>query len=157
MDGDEKNVRDEGHGKDTDSGNAQIRIGEIGFGVDVILVRGPVRFLIDELAQNRLLEGVIVSVMYFEYLGSERLKQYFRSKNVPLEPLNIDKLSVSKTMHLLQGFGLISNGTHSKICEVISERNKIVHELQHPDSLNEGKARSIINKAIECLREMGVN
>lgn len=154
MYGEKKNVNEEQLGKDSVSAEGQIGIG---FSIDTILVRGPVRFLMDELAQNRLLEGVIVSVMYFEYLGSEKLKQYFKSKNVPLEPLDIDKLSVSKTMHLLQGFGLIGKGTHSKISEVISERNKMVHELQHPDSLDELKAKSTISKAIECLKEMGVN
>jgi hypothetical protein len=157
VDSEKKNEKEKGHGEDLVSVEAKVKISEIGFGIDAILVRGPIRFLMDELDQNRLLEGVIVSVMYFEYLGGERLKQYFSSKDVPLEPLRIDQLSVSKVMHLLRGFGVISNGAHSKICQVVSERNKIVHELQHPDSLDENRARSVINKAIECLKEMGVN
>lgn len=125
------------------------------FSFDAVLVRGPIRYLNDTLSQNRLLEGTIVSVMFFERYGAEKLKEYFTSKGVPIEPLNIDKMKVSSIMRLLQGFSIIDCGTHGKICEVIKERNDIVHELDYPDSIDEQKLRNIIQKAIECLKTLG--
>jgi len=49
-------------------------------------------------------------------------------------------------MSLLRGFGEIDSGTHGKICEVIKERNDIVHELDYPDSIDASKLRGIIRK-----------
>jgi hypothetical protein len=123
---------------------------------DAIIVRGPLKFLNDDLVQDRLLEGVIVSGMFFERYGVEMLKKYFGSKGIDVKPLKIDEMKVSQIMSILQGFGLITNGTHSKICEVLKERNRIIHKVMFPDTINEVKARATIQKAIECLKDLNV-
>jgi uncharacterized protein YutE (UPF0331/DUF86 family) len=58
-------------------------------------------------------------------------------------------------MRHLAGFGIIDCGTHSKISEVIKERNVIVHELDSPDAVDAQKLRKVIQKAIECLKALG--
>lgn len=59
---------------------------QISFSIDAFLVRGPIKFLIDELKEKRFLEGVVVSVTYFERFGLEKLSDYFKSKGIPVEP-----------------------------------------------------------------------
>ncbi|MGB8781018.1 MAG: hypothetical protein WCD81_10275 [Candidatus Bathyarchaeia archaeon] len=124
---------------------------------DVILVRSPLRFLGDIIAQKRFLEGVVVSVMYFERFGTSKLQEYFKSKGIRLEPMKLQNMHLSKIMAMLEGFDLIDHRTHSLMGEVCKERNEIVHELSHPDAINEDKAKETIEKAIECLKALGAN
>lgn len=125
------------------------------FSVDAVLVRSPIRFLRDEIAQKRLLEGVVVSVMYFERFGSDRLEDYFKSKNVPSAPVNIQNLRMQTIMKMLEGFGVINHDTHSLMGEVCKVRNDIVHKLRNPEMIDEDQARQAIEKAIECLKALG--
>jgi len=69
--------------------------------------------------------------------------------------MRLDNLGLPAIMRMLEGFGIISHRTHSLMGEVCKERNNIVHELQHPDLIDENRARQTIEKAIECLRELG--
>lgn len=124
-------------------------------GVDAILVRGPLRFLNDAIAQGRFLEGVIVSVMYFERYGTKKLESYFKDKGIPVEPLRLEDISLSKVMSMLEGFGLINHRTHSLMGEVCTERNIIVHRIGSPDAIDQDKAKATIEKAIECLKALG--
>lgn len=125
------------------------------YSVDAILVRSPLKFLSDEIKDKRFLEGVVVSVMYFERFGIDRLKGYFKSKDIPLEPMKIEKLQLPAIMRMLEGFGIINHRIHSLMGEVCKERNHIVHELRHPDAIDENNARRTIEKAIECLKALG--
>ena len=125
------------------------------FSVDAILVRSPLKFLSDTINEKRFLEGVVVSVMYFERFGVDRLKEYFKSKGIPLEPMKIENLRLPAIMRMLEGFGIISDSIHSLMGEVRKERNYIVHKLRHPDAIDENKARKTIEKAIECLKALG--
>lgn len=120
------------------------------------VLRNPIKFLNDKTKEKRYFEGVIASVMYFERFGIERLKEYFKSKDVPLEPIKIENLRISTIMRMLEGFGIISHRIHCLMGEVNKERNDIVHKLRHPDALDEEKARKAIKKAIECLQALGV-
>jgi len=56
----------------------------LSFSADAILLRSPLKFLEDAIEQKRFLEGVIVSVMYFERICLDKLKGYFEEKKVPL-------------------------------------------------------------------------
>lgn len=127
----------------------------ISLSVDTILVRSPLRFLSDAIKGKRFLEGVVVSVMYFERFGVDRLKEYFKSKDIPLEPMEIEDLRLKTILRMLEGFGIIDQPTHSSMGEVRRERNDIVHKLRHPDAIDEGKARKTIEKAMECLKALG--
>lgn len=122
---------------------------------DAVLVRSPIRFLLEEIAQKRFLEGVIVSVMYFERFGSDRLEDYFKSKNVPSAPINIQRLKLQTIMKMLEGFSLIDQGTHCKMGDVCKVRNDVVHKLRDPELIDEHKAKEAIEKAIECLKALG--
>lgn len=131
----------------------------IGFGdsIDVILVRNPLRFLTDEVAEGRLIEGLVVSVSYFEYFGAKKLEEYFQSKGIPVIPMKIKEMRVAKITALLEGFGLISHEIHSSMGEVCEERNKVVHKLSNPDTIDKSKAKEMIEKAIECLEALGLS
>ena len=129
---------------------------QISFSIDAFLVRGPIKFLEDELKEKRFLEGVVVSVAYFERFGLEKLKGYFKSKGVPVEPLNLERLNIPAMTNMLERFGIIDNQTHSRMIEVNRVRNKIVHRLTHPDSINESETRIAIEQAIVCLKALGV-
>jgi hypothetical protein len=48
-----------------ESDNVPTKTKTLLFTADALLVRSPIKFLQDEIAQNRLLEGLIVSVMSF--------------------------------------------------------------------------------------------
>jgi len=74
----------------------------------MVLVRSPQKFLNDAIAQKRFLEGVVVSVMYFERFGVDRLKRFFISRSVPPEPLKIESLRLKTIMGMLEGFNIIS-------------------------------------------------
>lgn len=128
----------------------------VSFSVDAIFVRGPIRVLKDAINQGRFLEGVVLSVMYFERFGVDRLKGYFKERSVPLKPLNLDRRKVGIIMKLLEGFDIIDHGTHSLMGEVNTVRNKIVHELRHPDAIDREEAKRTIEKAIKCLEKLGV-
>lgn len=125
------------------------------FSVDVVLVRSPIRFLRDEIAQRRFLEGVIVAVMYFERFGSDGLENYFKSKNVPTAPVNIQNLKVQTIVKMLEGFGVIDHRIHSLMGEVCKVRNDVVHKLRNPDTIDEAQTKEAIEKAIECLKALG--
>jgi hypothetical protein len=140
----------------TKEDKATKKTSSLSFSADAIIVRGPLKFLNDDLVQDRLLEGVIVSGMFLERYGVEMLKKYFSSKGIDDKPLKIDEMKVSQLMSILQGFGLITNETHSKIGEVLKERNRIIHKVIFPDTINEVKARATIQKAIECLKDLNV-
>jgi hypothetical protein len=127
----------------------------LSFSVDAILVRSPIRFLQDEIAQRRFLEGVVVAVMYFERFGSDRIEEYFKSKSVPSAPVNIQNLKVQTIAKMLEGFGLIDHRVHSLMGEVCQVRNDVVHKLRDPDAIDEHQAREAIEKAIECLKALG--
>jgi len=51
--------------------------------VDAILIRNPIRFLTDTIKEKRFIEGVVVSVIYFERFGIIRLKHYFQVSRNP--------------------------------------------------------------------------
>lgn len=125
------------------------------FTADAILLRSPLKFLYDTIEAERFLEGVIVAVMYFERFGKDKLKQYFKSKEIPLEPLKINNLRVKRVWELLEGFDIITHDTHSLMGEVCKQRNDIVHKLRHPDEIDEEKAKIAIEKAIKCLKALG--
>lgn len=124
--------------------------------LDVILVRGPLHFLSDTIVQGRFIEGIVVSVMYFERFGTDRLKDYFKSKGIPIEPMKLEHISVRKITAMLEGFDLIDHRTHSLMGEVCEGRNKIVHEITNPDAIDKSKAKATIEKAIECLKALKV-
>ena len=127
----------------------------LSYSVDAILVRTPLRFLSDAIAARRFLEGVVVSVIYFERFGIDRLKEYFNSKNVPLDALKVESLRLQIIMRMLEGFSIIDHHIHSLMGEVCQYRNTIVHELRHPDAIDENKVKATIEKAIECLKALG--
>jgi hypothetical protein len=134
---------------------------QISFSIDAFLVRGPIKFLEDELKEKRFLEGVDVSVTYFERFGLEKLSDYFKSKGVPVEPLNLERLKIPAMTRMLERFGIIDNKTHSRMIEVNQVRNKIVHPhtvhgLKDPDAINGSEAKKAIETAIECLKALGV-
>jgi hypothetical protein len=129
----------------------------LGASVNMILVRGPLRFLNDTITQGRFLEGVVVSVMYFERYGIKKLEGYFKSKDIPVEPMKLEDISLSKIMSMLEGFGLIDHRTHSLMGEICTERNTIVHRIGSPDAIDEGKAKATIEKAIDCLKALGAS
>jgi len=127
------------------------------YSIDAIFVRSPIKYLTDTIKEKRFLEGLIVSVMYFERFGIEKLQEYFKSKNVPLEPMKVEDLRLPLILRMLEGFGIISQPTHSLMGEVCKERNNIVHKLKHPDAIDENRAKKAIEKAIECLKALGVS
>ena len=129
---------------------------KISASVDVILIRGPLHFLSDTITQGRFIEGVIVSVIYFERFGTSRLIDYFKSKGIPIEPMRLENIHLSKIIAMLEGFGLIDHRTHSLMGEVCKERNRIVHEITNPDTVDKSKAKETIEKAIECLKALRV-
>lgn len=124
--------------------------------IDTIFVRSPLRFLDDTIIQNRFFEGVVVSVIYLQHFGAERLKEHFKSKGIPTGPMRIEKLGLPAIGEMLEGFGIIDHHTHCLIGEVNQERNQIVHQLLHPDAMDEAKAMTTIQKAIECLKALGM-
>ena len=128
----------------------------IGYGVDALIVRSPLKFLQDTIEAERYIEGVVVSAMYLERYGVDELKKYFILKKVPLDPLNLDELYLSKIIDWLCGFGIIKPHIKGWMDEVRKERNSIVHELRSPDMLDTDKANDIIYKAIQCLNFLGV-
>jgi hypothetical protein len=127
----------------------------LSFSVDAILVRSPITFLRNEIAQRRFLEGVVVSVMYFERFGIDKLEDYFKHKNVPSTPITTPSLNLQKILRMLEGFDIIDPRIHSLMGEVCKVRNEIVHKLRNPDAINEEQAKETIEKAIECLKALG--
>jgi len=94
-----------------------------------------------------------MSDLFLERAGFKRLKKYFDEKYVPTKR---DKdLKFTKIYHWLFEFQLIDHILNDKISKVHSYRNKIAHEIDHPDLLNEKEATKIIETTIECLKALG--
>jgi len=123
---------------------------------DAIIVRSPLTFLGQAIRNENFLLGVIVSGMYLEGFGKDRIKEYFQDKGVPIEPMDIERLKQENIPRMLEAFGIISQSIHSKWGEVNEHRNKIVHRLRHPDIIDEDRSKRTIEKAIECLKALGV-
>jgi len=97
---------------------------------------------------------MVISVMYFERFRVKKLEDYFKSKGIPVEPMKLRELRVSKITEMLEGFSLIDQRTRSLMDEARRERNEIVHEIANPDTIDKGKAKKMIEKAIECLQAL---
>ncbi len=122
----------------------------------IAIRRAPLSYLSDELKDKRLIEGLVVGIAFIERFGSEKLMEYYNQKGVPTKPLKIETFGVKTIVEQLCGFGLIDNGTHSKVTEAIRTRNKVVHDLDSPDKLDEAKLKVAIQQVIDCLMALGV-
>jgi len=124
--------------------------------VSVVFVRGPFRALKEAIEHKRWFEGITMSGVFIERFAADKLKEYFHSKQVPMKPKRIARLGYLGVIDLLLDFGIIDNSVHSKMVNVRRERNRVLHEEKHPDTIGPEKATIIIEKAMECLKVLGV-
>jgi hypothetical protein len=100
--------------------------------VDAILVYSPEKELevLSSLAEvgDKIdwKPAIILSAAYLETFGIKKLKRYFELKKVQLGEL-LKRLSLSKVANLLKSNDLINEKQFSKMKQIWSERNDIVH------------------------------
>jgi len=109
---------------------------------DAILIRRPIRFLNDMLKQGSLdsmVLGVIISASFIDSYGQHRLEEYFKQKEIPVEPFNFDNVRsprLGQIIDWLWDFKIINEKEpHIKgfMNEVEEERNIVVHHLKYPE------------------------
>ena len=124
--------------------------------VSVILVRSPFRALKEAIENKRWFEGITMSAVFIERFATDKLMEYFHSKQVPMKPKRIARLGYTGVINLLLDFEIIDNFVHSKMVDVRKERNRVLHEEKRPDAIDPEKATIIMEKAMECLKALGV-
>lgn len=120
------------------------------------LVRHPFTVLNQAINDKRWFEGVTLSVVYLERQGIRKLREYFESKDVPAEAI-LRNLRLGRASQLLESFAINDQPIHAKIGQVNAFRNKVVHEIREPDVIDAKEAKATIERAIECLRALGVS
>jgi hypothetical protein len=121
--------------------------------VAALLVFPPIRALEETIKHKEWFKGVVLSATYFEHFGLEKLKEKYRGM---IDPQKIENLSLEQIIMFLHISGLIDQPTYSRMIEVKNARNNLVHEPWANVVMTPEEAKKIIEKAIECLKFLGV-
>ena len=135
--------------------NKFLRVASAGIGLhaEAVIIRSPITYLSHSIGDRQLIAGIVMSDLFLERAGFKRLKKYFDEKYIPTER---DKnLKFTDVYHWLLEFQLIDRNLNDRVSKIHNYRNKIAHEIDHPDLLNENEAIKIIETAIECLKALG--
>jgi uncharacterized protein YutE (UPF0331/DUF86 family) len=68
----------------------------------------------------------------------------------------LNKLTLEAIILLMFGSGIINQTTYCKSMEIKEKRNALVHKPWANLTLDETEARHLLEKAIECLENIGV-
>jgi len=117
-----------------------------------IWVYSPNEVLRMAIENEQWIAGIVLSTMYFEHFGIEKLKEKFRGR---IEPERIENLHLEAVIMFLLASGIIDENTYSKMLEISKERNKIVHRITGIVDLEPEEAEKLIKKAIKCLVALG--
>jgi hypothetical protein len=117
------------------------------------LPRAPIKILRNSINNEQWFEGIVLSTILFEIIGLLKLQNYFDGK---IEPNRFERLSLEQIIMFLFCSGLIDQRTYCRMMEVRDVRNKLVHELGTGLVLKPKQGKRTIEKAIECLKVMGL-
>jgi len=121
-----------------------------------LIVFPPIRTL-EETIKNLdkdWFKGVVLSATYFEHFGVEKLKEKYRGM---INPKKIENLPLEQIIMFLCISGLINQPTYSKMIEVKNARNDLVHTPWANVAMAPADTKKLIEKAIECLKYLGVS
>ena len=93
-----------------------------------------------------------MSAAFFEHFGSLRLKNHLREK---ISEEKIEKLTLAEIIIFLFGLVLITQPCYTKMIRVKEKRNELAHKPFAEADPKE--AKRLIQDAIDCLKELGVN
>jgi len=119
-----------------------------------LVVFPPIRSLKETIDHEEWYKGVVLSATYFEHFGLEKLKEKYRGV---IDPQKIENLSLEQIIMFLYISGLIDQPTYSKMIEVKNARNDLVHKPWEHVAMTPEDAKKLIEKAIECLKYLGVS
>jgi hypothetical protein len=105
--------------------------------------------------------GILLAYSFLEDMGKRYLGLIFKDK---INSSKIDRLTLEEVTMLLLASGAINCKIYQRIMEVKESRNRLAHDpfiamslfmqTGHSNSKESQHARSIINKAAFCLREI---
>ena len=120
-----------------------------------LIVFPPIRTL-EETIKNLdkdWFKGVVLSATFFENFGAEKLKKKYHGR---IDPKRIENLPLEQIIMSLYISGLIDQPTYSKMIEVKRKRDGLVHTPWANVAMDPAEAKKLIEKAIECLKFLGV-
>jgi len=146
-------IHDVGHGEDSVSVQRKVEVKELGLGVDAILVYKPRVYILDALENKDWFKGIVLSATFFEHFGLERLKEHFKGK---ISPKRLEDLNLASIITLLFGCNIIDESTYTRMIEVKNKRNDLVHQPWENVVLSDKDGKTILKKALQCLKALGV-
>lgn len=115
-------------------------------------ITSPIPTLRKAKEQKSWFYGIVMATTFFEIFGLERLKENFKGK---ISGKRLENLGLEQIILLLHGCGIIDQKTYTKMMEVRKVRNKVVHS-PFDYEIKDTDARKIIEKAIDCLKSLGL-
>ena len=158
---------EESHGTNEPKTAPQLRQFTAGFAISAILIN-PVGQIKEEKDRKAWLPGFATAASYFEYFGKNALRAFFKSQRFGLNEQTgellddckryIERLSVNRVIDLLYWFGKITSTEYTKMCEVIKERNNIIHHTKGAGyqfkEKEQRRFRKLLEQSIECIRSL---
>ena len=115
-------------------------------------IRDPIKVLRKCIKNEEWFKGIVLSTAFLEGIGIKVLTSHFKGQ---IEPEKIRRLRLEQTILLLYASEMIDTPTYSKMMEVKSFRNSIVHfEAFTVPKLQRKEAKEIIEKAMICLKAL---
>jgi len=112
----------------------------------------PIPALREAIEQKRWFYGVVMATAFFEVFGLELLKERFKGK---ISGDKLKHLRLEQVIMFLYSSEIIDQLTYTKMMEVKDVRNKIVHD-PFESQLEDDEANKLIEKAIDCLKALGL-
>lgn len=123
---------------------------DLTLGIKYSLKKSPREILQDAIDNGEWFKGIVLASAFFEHFSGAILDKRTNGG------INNDKLKLNleRLLRLLYDFGLVGDPMYSKMQEIKNERNKLVHNPF--TEINEGKAKELVEDAIEVLESLGV-
>jgi len=119
-----------------------------------ILVPNPIKVLQEAINQKDWFRGIIMSATFFERLGIKKLKEHFQSNGINVDQERIERLELERIIIFLYGCGAIDQNTYAQMFQIKNKRDDLVHKVMPTFELNDGEAKRLIEKAIECVKKL---
>ena len=137
----------------TPESSIKVDIGSVLVELVESLVGAPIKILRNSIKNEEWFKGIILSTVLLEVIGQLKLRARFEGK---IKPQRFERLGLEQIIMFLFASELIDQSTYTKMMEVRRMRNKLVHRLGEGLTLDPKEAKATINKAIECLKALGL-
>lgn len=131
--------------------NRETKESDYGYGQDQAFVFKPIENLREAIEKQEWFKGIILSALYIEHFGMQKLKSNFKGKISSDKFRNLDLIHI---ILLLFASNCIDQPTYTKMNDVRDKRNDIIHDVWEKLRINPNDAKSLIEKAIECIEKL---